>query len=157
MNVDSLFSYAIFLALIVSVIYFVSSIYPNFEYIYFIEETKYQKGIAKYDLGENFEITTKVKCIYLPNYFKTDDFEVNGNYIISNVSYTIDGVAVGDETYFGSVPSNTKVYVYGDKACFNEVVSVETHGNKTSYSVTFTEKYIENGIELEKIYRKWLV
>ncbi len=160
MNIDSIVSYAIFLSMIIAVIYFVSSTYPSFEYRYQLEELKFQKAISKYELGENYEVITKIKCIHLPNYFKNSDIEVNGNFVISNVSYSVNGTAIviinNTVTRASYVSGNTIAYIYGTEICPNLIISDVVHGNKTSYSVTFTENYEENGIEFEKIYRRWL-
>ncbi len=158
MNVDSIFSYLIFLGLVISVVYFLSSVYPNFGYLYSLEEIKYQKAIAKYDLGKNYEVITTLKCVNLPNYFKNNEIEINGNYIMSNVSYRVYGYAMlsNGELKRGIVPKETEAYVYGSKVCFDLPIAHEFHGNKTSYSVTFTETYFDSGFEFEKLYRKWL-
>ncbi len=153
MNIDSIVSYAIFLSMIIAVIYFVSSTYPSFEYRYQLEELKFQKAISKYDLGENYEIVTKIKCIHLPNYFKNSDIEVNGNFVISNVSYSINGTAI---VINNTLAGKSIAYIYGTEICPNLIISDIIHGNKTSYSITYTEDYEENGIEFEKIYRRWL-
>ncbi len=160
MNVDSIVSYVIFFSMIIAVIYFVNSVYPNFEYAYSLEETKFQKAIAKYKLGNNYEVETKVKCIELPNYFKNSEIEVIGNIVISKVSYVVKGDAIviinGTQTRTHLVGENTYAYIYGKEICPDLLISKEIHGNKTSYSVTFVEEYVENGIHFEKIYRRWM-
>ncbi len=153
MNIDSIVSYAIFLSMVLAVIYFVSSTYPSFEYRYQVEELKFQKAISKYNLGENYEIVTKIKCIHLPNYFKNSDIEVNGNLVISNVSYSVNGTSI---IINNTLTGTTIAYIYGTEICPNIVISDVIHGNKTSYSVTYIEDYEEGGIEFEKIYRRWL-
>ena len=156
MNVDLIVAYLIFVLVVVVSIWYIFNIIPEFNRNYNVEISKYEKGILIFNLSGNYEVKTYLKCIKLPGYFKSENFELNGRYVISKIPFEFDGyIELANSTIQRGYASPSSGYLYSSKVCPNILIKDEKNGVKTKNQVESIYSFWKGNYKFEEDIYKW--
>ena len=156
MNIDLIVAYSIFILIVIFSVWYVFNLVPAFNRNYQTEVSNYQKGISFFNLSGNYEVKTYLKCIRLPGFFKSKDFELDGRYVISSISYEFDGyIELVNGTITRGFVGPSSGYLYSNKVCPNILIKDIKNGTQTKNQVNSYYYYWEGNYEFEKQVYKW--
>ena len=156
MNVDLIVAYLLFLITVGFSVWYIFNVVPTFNQNYDVQVENYHEGIASIKVSGNYEIKKYIKCISLPNFFKSSGFELDGRYVKSNISYTYDGYSIlKNETIRSEYNPPSIAYLFGSYVCPNILISDVKNGTQTKNQVVVEREYEEDGFLFKEEIYEW--